>query len=595
MRILFLILFSYIISVCCNRAFAQSEHAHDMLPICGAIEKIYDKTDFPKTGFLYIFHLKPNSCPRCEGGIFTATEMLKNRGIKPYIILDVADTVIAGQFINTIPQIDYFEKIVIDTNGYFRQTIDYEKTGLNIPYLYKISAKDKKFRLIQPLMTTISENVINEWISQDNNIPCKEPKSVSITNKTESKVKKSEFNWDKVALLKVKGESITSPNNVKITDNKIAFGDSYSNKVYVFNKNDYNCTVLSPTVKEYYIGSDLENDDSTKIKSFIKESIKSGLLRVIYLGVKSVTDSSVTIIASIPNISWGYDEEDKDTSFAYYNKAVLIEKSLDNNLKDVSKITIPSSSVFAYSHQRLQTFADTLMSLEISKGWPAVGTEFSEEEMKDIHINPFLDEFYDEIPQIAIVGNNGEHIGDFGSLNPINKKLNLGYAYGGVFGFMDKDKFLIVNQLWGDIQILSHQNMFMGINKMDTVFTLFKDKTNIKKNNINSYKSKMDYLQSYSEYILGKYIVCGDNLTDDYWYFAIHDKTGMQVTIELINKHTLKKTYLYSFPIQKKEFIKYMSINKVDKSNRFQLELITSIDNKNAYYYLKNIMVDAVE
>src|SRR5690606_18819750 len=140
-----------------------------------------------------------------------------------------ADTVIAGQFINTIPQIDYFEKIVIDTNGYFRQTIDYEKTGLNIPYLYKISAKDKKFRLIQPLMTTISENVINEWISQDNNIPCKEPKSVSITNKTESKVKKSEFNWDKVALLKVKGESITSPNNVKITDNKIAFGDSYSN------------------------------------------------------------------------------------------------------------------------------------------------------------------------------------------------------------------------------------------------------------------------------------------------------------------------------------------------------------------------------
>lgn len=122
-------------------SFGQSTKStiRQISPACGKEVELHSYLGkIPVSGAVYVFHLQPGRCPRCEGGIWAIARLLKEQRQNVLLVLDVDHQSFGLNYLKTTPGIvkTNFNTIIVDTAHIFRRYIDYDASDkLGVPYL----------------------------------------------------------------------------------------------------------------------------------------------------------------------------------------------------------------------------------------------------------------------------------------------------------------------------------------------------------------------------------------------------------------------------------------------------------------------------
>jgi hypothetical protein len=169
-----------------------------MQPTCGKEElvKHFLESYNVKGSIVYTVHLKPNSCPRCEGVLL---DVLKKLGdVRTCLIVDAKSVAAAKSYLQESGISGYFTNVIIDTSGIFRNNVDYTKTELKVPYLYKIDLATGTFTSIIPsLGLSVSDSIIKQLATANKRIDC------TYANAQFKVISEANDFWDKKILLPI--------------------------------------------------------------------------------------------------------------------------------------------------------------------------------------------------------------------------------------------------------------------------------------------------------------------------------------------------------------------------------------------------------
>lgn len=521
------------------------EHNYAMLPACGRAATLRNVNWNTSDSFVYVFHFHANSCPRCEGAMYHLAGKLQDAGLYTALIFDNDQIAICQEYMNVHDvNLKRFNKVLLDTGHYFRQFVDFSKTTLNVPFLYKINRQAGVFCGIYPMLgIKVNEQLLALITGDTTTLKCKETSQYTMSpSRSEGEgyvglgIRFSLQRPDQSALGTVVG--------VLRKDGIIAAVGYDDGNVYLFDSNGHNLGIISPDSTEYFCAS--QPSFHYKISSLKS----SGILRVIYLSVNDLSrgrDGSlqVSITTSIPKVTVYKRPGDTDTIVEYDNKPVIVRKDAANTLKRIDPIVMPESSgTIGFIHQKYNRIGSDLYAVGILKGWPARGTTFNSSD--SANANPFTTAFYAEKPMWALHDTAGRLLGKFGRLARLKERLHLGYYYGGSRMFDDGRYCYFADHFTGEVQRVSLQDIRKGENRIDHVYMLFPDKDTISKADERSFGNKMEYLNTYEERIMNKVIISSGSLDAAYFYAVVRDKRAGTIEVWLVDKRTDKSRTVFS-------------------------------------------------
>lgn len=500
-------------------AAAQKELSYRMLPVCGQgmnVKKFFENQlrgiIEENTDAIIAVHMKLATCPRCEGIALECASRLQRLQFKTILILDEPKKLVAVQYVsNSLSKLDFRpDYIIYDTLGAFRQLIDYDRTNLEVPFIYKISLKNGNFyNIIPSLGLNINKALIDSVVQAVNIMQC-------TTTKTTSLNIENKFNeiWDSAVVLENAADSgMTNVHSISYFCHTLSILDGRNNTIFCFNTKERKPMFrIAPQDDEYFWSL----KDSIGVNRIINLK-NQGIARVIYLR-HFLEDNVLKVVASIPQIE--VSTVGGDTNIGYYNLPVLIEKSMTSRNIRWNEIIL-SKGGYHSSYTAIGTTGFYVVGT--SKGFPAVGTEFNPDDTAN---NPFLPGFYNHTPTFKLY-KKGRLIHDLGSLPEYYKEKKLGYYYSAFLPAYNSKLVFIVSQSTGEVYVyplrsIKYTNLtfyrgnLMPDKKLDYHSDLGEDKLGY----IQRYRSQM-----YDYYINSVFA------TKKYLYACLIDKPANRLTI----------------------------------------------------------------
>lgn len=546
------LLLSCLIAGMSNFLYAQDNAIYSMLPVCNKEKQMLSllKGSRSVDEVLYVFHFKPNSCPRCEGIIEALAKELTTNNKATALVVDVNNKTNGEAHISKFFSSSNFKRIIYDTNKVFRSFIDYEKSKLNVPFLYKIDLKSGRFYNLMPMLGVDLNDAFYARVVTDSTFEnCTSNSIVSESNSVNNTF------WQKITTLKDNKYPIEDPNWLKSDGRYVYFVDYGTENVYIYARNGAFISSLYPVDSEYY--SFAKNDEE---KNEITNLRKEGIARVIYLNIRP-DSGKVLISSSLPKINITYNESKTDTNVGYFNMATLVSKSFDNKILKIDTFNVPlvDKPGFVIDHYMYRAVDNNNMyALSLRKGWPAVGTL---DRPQDSLSNPFLTPFYEDVPVIRLYDNGHRLLGEFGRLAKIYREKQLGYHFRNVNVASSLNNLYIVDQTAGELQVVTLKDVRVGLNRFKT-YQLFPDKEKGMANaKPDTFSNKLQYIRSFKGYLFKKYIM-DINSFDDRLYIVYIDKEEKKLVVQVFNEGGDSILNSQDYSLQDANAIKAVSIIK---------------------------------
>lgn len=541
---------------------AQHQNTYDMAPICNQelqvrafFQEYLPHLQIEAGHDLIIVHMKAGSCPRCEGVILNEAAQFKSFNYKTVLILDGTKKQSSEQYIesylaqsNLRP--DY---IVYDTLTKFREFIDYKRTSLNVPYIYKIALNSGYFLSIIPsLGTNFNNSLTDSIVHAKTRLQC-------IDASSQETVYKCGFNsiWSsETPLDKVGADKFREAMSIALANDTLSILDAASDKLIFFNaRNGKFLFETLPNEEEYYF---LSKD--TLQAAAIRRLKSKRTARVIYLK-HFKKNGHIQVVASVPNVR--VEVNKNDTDIYYYNGPIIIEKDLNGKNVSWRQIGIDKGGL----HSGYTDIGQTGYYLVgKKKGFPAVGTSYNP---ADTANDPFVASFYEHTPTFLLY-KDGKFINGLGSLPEYYKEKRLGYYYL-MFLPAHNDKYIfIISQATGEVYAYS----FDGLDSKKTPFwrgNLMPDKKLTFSAEIG--EDKMAYFDKYMEQMCNYYLKSAFS-TKEFLYTCVVNNLTNQVTIR---KHRIDREF------------------KIEHERVFQASDVRSITNTFFYQADEHVYLGALE
>lgn len=381
-----------------------------------------------------LIYIKPGSCPRCESVVSAFISYLQSVDKASYDKLKIG--IIGNNIDKSIEWMNkshiFAKNIFLDPNERFYSFFLNSSPHLDVPFLYKI---------LEDGSVTFSESFLGMNMTQDYVVDILSKNTVIQTAKKPTITNKQEFRnniyFDTVTKVLKLREQVWLRNSTEVKQSDL--GNIYT---LAFNPKSKNLAILGEELPEIsvfningvlqqrLVASDAEYDYFYKgeLSPQLYKKMKGIITKVIYNSIENLTDTSITISASLPRLT--IDIVKDDTTIGYYNEYCAVEKSLvGNNVKIHHIFGLPESIVkrgFATSFGKVAITKSTIYYPMI-KGWPVKGTQEIDTNNLLAKYNPFVDSFYADAPLFFAFDRKHNKGNVVGSLPPVFRDNKLGY------------------------------------------------------------------------------------------------------------------------------------------------------------------------
>ncbi len=525
----------------------QNKNTDSLLTMC--ISHAFGNVPLPTK--LFIVHLSPALCPRCEGLINETIRKLKNvdTSFKTLMIVD---------FPRTKPAVNYIlensflvDRFYIDTAKLFLQVFNHDENNgsLNVPFVYNVNVQKGLMNSYLPMLgINVNQETMTAFyndtfllaqkpdlLSKKENIPIV-PSQIIAGRKLDV--------GNALHVIKEDSTYFSDPlyTYINSKDRIYTFIDRLTKTVSMYYWDKDSCvTKVKPKLVEYTILT-----DSFKVSTAEQiNMINNNILKVIYLGILEQMDSNITITASLPKLNMYIVKN--DTIINYTNIVSFIHKTSKNRIFQIDTLKYYAQNCgYNLNHPGAKILGDKVF-IPLKKGWPVTGTDYSVLTPSNDRENPFLDEFYNHRDIFAIYDiNKRKFAPNVGCLDSIFIKYKCGYSQVyPLIAFKDSCYFISDGKS-GQINMYDVKSNVIGTIRLfnvDQVSNENKKKLDkLLKSNKN--KNKLKYISSLNT-LFNKRIVSmciGDNfmhclVKDDffkkYYYFKYNLDTGEKNIDEL--------------------------------------------------------------
>ncbi len=383
--------------------------------------------DMRQDSFKYIILVPPSSCPRCESLIDFLAQGIKEQKDKVdrevILVVDYPNKSAAQEYLRrNIFQVD---KVLYDTHGVVFSMFDNNTPRLRVPFLYKLNTASEEIILSIPFLgMVLTEEFIYTIVSDTKpvrTVPKKNNDSATESADTSS----VEFDDMQTLSIDDRYQAIPSfPASILFSKNGdyTLWADYLLEDIYLYNRGGVLKDVIRPSESEYEVFSKSQVPDD--VYSYLRPNI----LKVIYLKCLSLSDTDVSLIASLPKIS--LQSEGLDTTIDYHNEICIVAKKFDGKNIEVKVLPFSSeleSKGFFSSHAEGVLLDNRNFIMPIYKGWPLKGTEDFDSTCLKEGYNIFLDSFYSYTPGFVVVDLEKGNLNIGGSIGTIAMKYKTGY------------------------------------------------------------------------------------------------------------------------------------------------------------------------
>lgn len=460
-KIIFILLFTLQIT-----SKSQDDDLYTMTQIDNTQNKIKEyfknsKITF-KTDTAYVFIVPPMGCARCEGLIDPIISYLKKFNVKSDIlVVAIYDKHKSAE--QYLKRRDFDSDYNLITDKTFLNSFWLSVERLSVPFFTKFNVKTGELIIGQALLgfTADSVNILKIIEASKPSL-----KLVSISNNTTD-------HSDKITCNLSGSEYLNYIKNIKLTDSKeypfskTSFFSINPSGTYFSILDDL---TLLPYIFDLRTGKLLNVlvTDSVEEMSFVSVSkdifkyLKDiNVLNTMYFNNSFMKNDELIISTSLPKLVM------EGENIGYYNAAVVIEKNIfTNKLNRIINFSPLPDTLFSLSHTNSQFLLDNeKIFVPVSKGWPTKGTEMLDSTV-DKNENPFMNEFYFNIPIGALYDTGGNFIRYFGNLNNIYKQLKLGYLFCNPLLKIEDSKIWLTDRYSGKIY---KYNNFDALEPKDTI------------------------------------------------------------------------------------------------------------------------------
>jgi hypothetical protein len=494
-------------------ASAQN-HYYQTKPICNINEQTWNKFNKLMKAdkqTIYVLHFRPNACPRCEIVSIQLMQELTAKNCNTKIVIATSSLSFAQQYMAlNFPSIKNF---TVDSLGITKSIIDQSRFNVLVPYVYKIELGKRTVTNITPLLGVHDIDSLVEKLKKDNVAL----KCVQTINKKRQKVKPH----DSLLPLGTRGlvQGITQ---VKFFGDTIAIIESATNDLLLFDRQGQLINKFAKNKGEldlFRLQSDSLQFD--KLKTI-------GALRNIYLDIVKNDSSCLTVSASVPIVIRSVDSTTADTTFAYSNVAMLINKNKKQNsftyeqlgFSDTLNESITDHSVVTY-------ITDSTYVAPIKKGFPAIG--FDDNLLNDPKFNCFTKEFYTDAPAFELSSIKGS-IGRFGKLAELYINNKLGYYYYNPIFSVSASSLIHIDQFSGQVDVYSVPLLLKPVRS----FTLFPDKANLISNlHVDSSLKGLSRIQALEPIITKSYIAAHFRYREEEQFLVVEENSIWLYTTDI--------------------------------------------------------------
>jgi hypothetical protein len=508
-----------------------------------------------KNNRVFIFHLKPGICPRCEGLINQTIKYLKmlDNDCKTIMVLNCTSVKEANAYYkkrNFICDVMFADTVEVLLNKVFNHS---NGSNLNVPFVYNIDANTGKMTSYLPFLgITLDKNLVANFYHNKLLLKYSE-KSANKSDKilTDFLPNKIIFQ-DSLSICSTYTQIINDGSDTNLSEplcfyvnakqEKCSFIDRLSKSVIVYDWNTkLSYSKIKPTFIEYSIFTNKQEVSYRNLVSYIQDDI----VNVMYLSILDLNDSSVTITASLPQLKI----KNNDTNdIVYSNVFSFIHKTFNNHISKIDTLKrYADENKYYIFHSKTKKIGDKLF-VPLERGWPSFGTDDSRLAEDNFNENPFNNKFYKTRSLYAVYGGQkNEEVKTIGSFDSVFVMAKSGYAQIQQQIASCPAGYLITDGYSGKVQIIN-KNSFACVReiKLFDIGLRKKDYQKISKITITlkNATDKMEYLKSLNViFNLGikdmvvandcLYAVIKDDFNGKYYLISHNFKTDAQQNILL--------------------------------------------------------------
>lgn len=518
-----------------------------------------DITGFNTNERLFIIHLKPASCPRCEGMVNQIVRYLKeiDSHCRTLMVIDYPSRKTAVAYYGTRKFIT--DTLYVDTSGLFTTIFNYDESSLMSPFIYSINIKNGKLLSYLPFLGLSVDKITlskfyNETVpddkqsDKDSRIKFEAPSKYEYQNTLQL--------FSNTHIIPDKRTYFSDPlfTFVNAKDSLFSFVDRLTKSVIIFNWNkDTSYIGIHPKLEEYL---KLTDTNVLSIKDQVK-NIRDNITNVIYLSILNQHDSTITITASLPKYIMTTSNE--DTIYTYFNVISFLHKNFRNKLLNIDSLRGYKDNRYSPSHAKTVQIGNRLF-IPVERGWPVTGTDDAALSIKDN--NPFEEEYYKLRDLFAVYDNSRqEFVHNIGLFDSIFIKFKCGYMYTQPLIAANDQYYFITDSRSGTIQIVNRSNdRFVKALRLFDVNpnpkTLYRNMVVAENGSSTEKMSYLMALKSVFNRVIKDIIVLNDMLYavvyDDYYhlyYLHMYNLSNNTQKIILLDTTDINNKLLYSIKL----------------------------------------------
>lgn len=407
--------------------FAQSDSSlYQLRQIKGSENKLKDFFNKSKLDFsqdtLYAIIIKPMSCPRCEGLVNPSFTLIRqaDSSAETALLIRYSKKNVIRQYLSQ-KQFTASHALA-DLEAQLNQIFLSSSRDFRVPYLCKIHLPSGTLIHAMPLLgIQLNEAHIKQFMARSNPAPKVSLQQTSTILSQTSAALDQPLKPKLIRLQETEAYPISRPISLSLSPDgsKCVMIDDISMHAQVYDtKTGEQLAVFESLEAEYraFIGGEVQEE----VYQFLRSS---GIISVLYLNAHFTDNHRLQIAASLPYV---YYENLAAEELVYYNEACFVYKSLlrPEHIEVMAFDSLPESG-WAYSHTDAYQGPSGWIYMPLQKGWPAVGTTQLDQVALDL--NPLTDSFYHYAPQLARFDEQGKADQYMGRLDPMYKRLRLGY------------------------------------------------------------------------------------------------------------------------------------------------------------------------
>ncbi len=415
------------------------------------VRRFFQRLKIPyKSDTVYVFIVPPMTAARLEGTINPLIDYLRKQGVnEDIVLLAVSDKRRAAERYLKRRNFNADYQLVVE--GIFLTSFQFSPVGiLEVPFITKFCISSGELLAARALMGTIDSATVALFVA-DTSKPRIKRRNVQSSPKSEVKGETFKPVFEKMTKLCDTEEyplSTTHYLTVNPSGTCLALMDDMTCYIYIFDLvTGRLINVLYPDSTEERLFLNLPGE----IRLMLKQM---NLINAMYFNHQFSDDTTLWIAASLPEMV--IEAIGEDTTVSYYNKPVIVRKSIFSNepLNCFSLGKLPDNFRGGFDHTSASLIPDEgLIFTPFRKGWP-YGSEMLNEEMTPPEENPFTDEFYQhDVYQFVVFDTTGSFMRFFGTLGKLFERLKLGYVVSDGFVKFENKCFLTTDRYSGKIYI----------------------------------------------------------------------------------------------------------------------------------------------